>query len=94
MDNKPREMMIGGGYNPQNLLAALAEGEKGEAALYTQIAQLVPSPELSQIILHMARQERRMAQMLPMLTQYFSGAPYCPPAPGMSYSVEDPKEKK
>lgn len=89
--------MLGGmmdGHNPQSLLAKLAEGEQMEAALYTQIAQCVPSEELRRIILHKAMHERCSAKMLAMLSQHFGMMPADPPGMPMPYSVEGEKEKK
>lgn len=95
MDDMMDGMMGGmmGGHNPQSLLAKLAESEQMEAALYTQIAQCVPSEELRRIILHRAMHEQCMAKMLAMLSQHFGVMPVEPGIP-MPYSAGAEKDKK
>lgn len=95
MDIKQQDMAgsgILGGPNAQSILAALAATEKEEAAVYTRIAQSVPSPELCRLILHRARHELSQAARIALLLQYFGVIPCGPP--GMSYSAGEGKRDK
>jgi len=88
--------MMGGmmdGHTPQTLLAKIAECEQMEAALYAQIAPMVPSEELRCIIMCKAQHESCMAGMLATVAQRFGTAPTCGPTPSL-YPFSKEEEKK
>ncbi|MCG9968496.1 hypothetical protein L9W92_10575 [Pelotomaculum terephthalicicum JT] len=80
--------------NPQNILGMLAKGEQQEVALYSRIAQAVPSEELRRIILYMACKEQRMTEKLSLLSQCFGVMPAASPVGTMPYSAGEQEEKK
>jgi len=88
MDDMMDGMM--GSHTPQHIIRMLAESEKMEAALYSQIAQAVPSEELRRIIMHRAKHELREAERISMLSHHFGVMPYGPGAP-MPYALEENK---
>lgn len=87
--------MVGGmmeGQTPQTLLAKIAASEQMEAALYAQIAPLVPSEELRCIIMCKAQRESLTAEMLAMLSQRFGGAACASPLFPLSKEKEEEKK--
>lgn len=89
--------MMGGmmdGHTPQTLLAKIAECEQAEAALYAQIAQMIPSEELRCIIMCKAQRESCTAGMLATLSQRFGTAAPCGPTPSLYPFGKEGEEKK
>ena len=82
------------GHTPQSIIRMLAESERMEAALYTQIARAVPSPELCRMILRRARHELVEAEKLNMLSQLFGVMPAGPSYGTVPFSAGEEKEKK
>jgi len=85
--------MMGGmmdGHTPQTLLAKIAECEQMEAALYAQIAQLVPSEELRCMIMCKAQHESHMGGMMAMVAKNFGAMPANAP-PLYPFSKENEK---
>lgn len=92
MDGMMDDMMDG--HTPQSIIKMLAESERIEAALYTQIARAVPSPELCRMILRRARHELVEAEKLNMLLQLFGAMPAGPSYGTVPFSAGEEKEKK
>lgn len=81
------------GMNPQMLINMYVQSEQCEAALYTQLAQMAPTPCLQQMIAQMAMKEREQAAKLcAVAAAYGLGATDPPAMAPQFYSVEEKKE--